>query len=243
MARVILNWMMVAGVVLSMGFGGIVQFTLFFILAALTAPVRSSVLGMACILDCDTVDDVGDNSSCNTRGGIKTIYYEKFDFFDWAAVEADIAAGAPYNYFDPTNNCWTAPPPLVTGGSLLKKMTFDRKNAFYEFTYTEDAGVYEQAIDINFEGKSKTNVLAFSKLVSCCDLIMLIYDNNCQARLVGPEWDGTTFERQVKTLRVGTHTDRSGQFGQSLAGDQVIFVGESTLPPGVWEVDETAIPV
>lgn len=233
---------MVAFLAVSLFAGSLQAFVLSFILAALTAPVRSSVLGMTCVTDCDDVEDIGDNTTCKTKGGIRTIYYEKYDFFDWAAVEADVALGNA-NYFDATNQCWTAVPPLVTGGSLMAKMTFDRKSSFYEFTFTEDADVYEQVIDINFEGKSKANRNAFAKLVNCCDLIALIYDNNCQARIVGVEWNGSTFERQVKTLRIGTHADRSGQFGQSKAGDQIILVGESSIAPMVWEVAESLLPV
>ena len=126
---------------------------------------------------------------------------------------------------------------------LLKTLTFDKKQAFYDFNFSDDADVYEQIITIIFEGKSKANRNAFCRAIQACKLVLHIIDSNCLERVVGVEWNGTVFDVQTTGLKIGAHRDSSGQRGSSKARDEIDFIGESDCPPLFAEVGEANIPV
>ena len=188
----------------------------------------------ACVITCQ-VQDITSGTDCNIRGGLKTVYWALYDDIDWATM-----AGDPLQ-FDTTDQKILGY--TMIGGATFSKLTFERKQGQYEFNFTEDADVYEQAITLIFEGKGFATRNAFASAVNCCKLVAHIFDNNCQERIVGVEWDGVTFEPQIKTLRITGHLDASGETGSSKARDELILGGESVSPPLYGEVTEVNIPV
>lgn len=194
---------------------------------------RSNILTV-CATSCE-IDDITSSDDCNLRGGLKTAYWGQYSDVDWEAMAADPTA------FDPDTQCVQSY--IMNAGATFKKLTFDRKQGFYDFTYTSDTDLYEQVITMIFEGKSKENRNAFCKAVGCCKIILHLFDNNCQERIVGVEWDGVSFEPQVTSLRIGRHLDSSGQFGSTKARDEIDFTGESICTPLFAEVGQAAIPV
>lgn len=219
----------------ALAFGSLQGFMFGGILSALAMGTNYSPDTLSvCATSCE-IDDIESSDECNIRGGLKTVYWAQYGDVDWETMAADPTA------FDPVNQCILSY--IMNDGATFKKLTFERKQGFYDFTYTEDADVYEQIITMIFEGKSKANRNAFCKAIGCCKIILHIFDNNCLERVVGVEWDGELFEPQVKTLRIVRHLDSSGQFGSSKARDEVDFGGESVCPPLFGQVGQTAIPV
>lgn len=215
------------------------DFTTAVLLGALSAPLGALMFGSsstltACVTTCATAD-ITSSDECNLRGGMKTVYWCQYADIDWATMAAD-----PLQFSTANQEILGY---TMVGGAVFNKLTFDRKQGTYSFTYTEDAGVYEQVITMIFEGKSRDIRNAFAGAVGCCKLICHIFDNNCLERVVGVEWDGSTFEPQVKTLRMTRHADESGEFGTSVARDEMDIGGESITPPLFASVGETNIPV
>lgn len=186
----------------------------------LTGKIRTDVL--MCTFTCQ-LSALVTNDDCNLSGGVQEAYWAQFGDIDWTAIAAD------EDKWDAVNEQLIGTPTMILGATW-KPITPERKTAQYTFTWTEDTDVYTQEIQLNFEGTSNALRLAFNKTVKCCNLVLLIVDNNCQQRLVGVEWTGTKFIKQTKTLRFGTHVDRSGQKGSSKPGNDVTLIGESDRP-------------
>lgn len=208
-------------------------FMLVFGLSALSAKRIPGVFS-ACVSTCELAE-ISESDDCKIRGGIKTAYWAEYNDVDWGAMAGDATK------FDTATE--TILGYTMTAGTKFKKLTFGRKNGFYDFTFTEDTDVYEQIITMIFEGKSNANRVAFKKSLNCCRIILHIFDNNCLERVVGVEWDGASFEPQIKTLRIGRHLDSSGQSGDSKARDEFDLTGESLFSPMFATVGEDNIPL
>lgn len=202
-------------------------------LAALRAPGLGNVLN-ACVIDCE-LTDMSTSSDCKIRGGIKVAYWAQYDEIDWVAMAASAL------HFNTTTQVILDY--IMVGAAVFKKLEFERKQGKYSFIFTEDDDAYIQTITMIFEGKSATLRNAFASSISCCKIILHVFDNNCLERVIGVEWDGDAFNVQLKTLRFGRHADESGESGDSKARDEMDLVGESTVPPLFATVGEANIPV
>lgn len=190
---------------------------------------------LMCTFTCELTELVSDDS-CNVSGGIQEAYWAQYGDIDWVTIAGDITK------FDPVTQRLIGTPTML-GGAVWKLITPERKTAQYTFTWTEETDVYTQEIQLNFEGTSNAMRLAFVKSVKCCNLVLLIIDNNCQQRLVGVEWNGTKFLKQTKTLRFGTHVSQSGQKGSSKPGNNVTLIGESDYDPMFANLNLATLPL
>jgi hypothetical protein len=228
-----ISLLVLAALYLGVVTGNFGPFMLVFALSGLTMKYQPGVFS-ACVSTCE-LTDITESDDCKIRGGIKTAYWTEYNSIDWEDMASD-----PLKFDTATE---TVLGYTMVGGAVFKKLTFGRKNGFYDFTFTEDTDVYEQLITMIFEGKSNANRLAFKKSLNCCRIVLHIFDNNCLERIVGVEWDGASFEPQVKTLRIGRHLDSSGQSGDSKSRDEFDLVGESLFAPLFSTVGETNIPL
>lgn len=187
-----------------------------------------------CVTSCE-LNDIAYDTSCSIKGGLKTVYWARYSEIDWVAMAASATN------FDTTNQKILSY--IMLGGAKFKKLTFDRKLSFYNFTFTSDADLYALLVTIIFEGKSSSNRNAFTKAIGCCDIVLHIFDNNCLERVAGVEWNGTSFEPQIKKLQIVRHLDASGQFGTDKGRDELDLGGESLTAPLFADVTEPNIPV
>lgn len=231
--KLLSNFVFSALAIVGLAQGDFSSFMLFGVLASLTASLNMAHLA-ACAVSCE-LTDITSSDDCNIRGGLKTVYWARYSEIDWAAIVASPT------HWDGANQ--TLLQYIMVNSATFKKLTFERKQGSYDCTYTEDTDVYEIVVTMVFEGKSAAIRNAFAKAVGCCKIVLHIFDNNCLERVIGVEWDGNTFEPQVKTLRVTRHLDSSGSFGDSKARDELDLGGESLTPPIFATVEETNIPV
>lgn len=221
--RNLISFSLVALQVLFLWFGLYPEFMLTFLVGAgFSAMGRKSFVNAACVTTCE-LNDLTSSDDCNTRGGIRLAFWAKYSDIDWEAM-----AAAPL-IFNPTTQLildYT-----MVGGAVFKKLEFERKAANYNFTYTSDTDLYTQVIATIFEGKDSANRNAIVEAIGCCKLILHIVDNNCQERVVGVEWDGTSFSPQITPLRITRHLDTSGVLGTDKGRDEIDFGGESLIAP------------
>lgn len=193
----------------------------------------SNVLGLyavPCVLGAITTND-----DCSSKGGIADAFWTKYDSVDFATMAGNALK------FNPTTM-------IILGYTMLSSAVFTRlefkvEDSTYDFTFTEDTDSYDQVIKFVFEGKSSAQTLAFRKAVGCCKILLHVIDVNGLERVVGVEWTGTAFTKQLKTLRVIRHLDTSGQLGQSRARDEMDLGGKSVRPPLYATVTSALIPV
>jgi hypothetical protein len=193
----------------------------------------TTVLGLyavPCVLGAITTDD-----DCGSKGGIADAYWTKYDNVAWSTM-----AGNVLN-FDPTSLLILDY--VMTASNVFTQLEFKVEDSTYDFTFTEEADAYDQLIKFVFEGKSNAQTTAFRKAVGCCKILLHIIDVNGLERVVGVEWNGTAFVKQLKTLRVVRHLDTSGQLGQSRARDEMDLGGKSVRPPLYATVGAANIPV
>jgi hypothetical protein len=227
-----LNMLGGAGALVSLFCLNMPLFLAFLMLSLVTADNSQREYLQVCATSCE-LSDLSASTDCSIRGGLKSAYWVRYDEIDWATMAAD-----PLQFDTATETILAY---TMVGAAVWNKLTFDRKLGFYDFTYTEDDDVYQILLTVTFEGKSKTNRNALANSIACCDIVLQLYDNNCLGRTVGVDWDGTSFEPQIKKLRITRHLDSSGQFGDSKARDEVDIGGESLTPPLFSEADETAL--
>jgi hypothetical protein len=185
---------------------------------AMLAGIVSVIVKFACATTSE-ITDISTNNGC-LRGGMSVVYYAKYDEIDWTATLA--------TYDEPTNilSAFT-----MVATKTFKTLSFAKKSGKYNFTYTKDSGVYENLITMIFEGKAAITGRSFCGLVATCGLVLVIIDNNCQGRVTGVEFNGTTFEEPIVGMAVDRHDDASGEFGTDKPRDEVDFKGESLCPP------------
>ena len=180
----------------------------------------------ACSTTCET-NDITTNNGC-IRGGMAICYYCKYDEVDWTATKSSYVAA--------TNilSAFT-----MVGAAVFKKLKFQKKSGTYNFEYTSDTDTYDLLISMVFEGKTAATGKAFCSLIACCQLVIVIIDNNCEGRVTGVEWNGTDFVEPIVDMKVTRHLDTSGEFGTDKPRDEVDFGGESLCPPIFHDIDQS----
>lgn len=202
---------------------------------------KKSQYAYACVTSC-ALTAISYDTSCSIRGGMKTVYWARYSDIDWTLMTSNIDnAGPTIVSFDSVTKQFKKW--YMVSGKKFAKLSFERKQGFYNFTFTEDTDVYTQIITMIFEGKSNANKNAFASAIGCCDIIAIIVDNNCLSRVVGVEYNGSTFEKQLKALKITRHLDASGQFGTDKARDEIDLGGESLTGPSYSLIAEADIPV
>lgn len=182
---------------------------------------------MACIFTCDP-QDIVTGTECNTRGGLRCAYYARREDIDWDATAAN---------YDPATNLVSGF--VMLGGATFKRLEFNRKVGSYTATYTRDNGYYEVNINLLFDGKSATRSKAICDSLNCCDLVMVLFDNNCQGRLIGVDWDGTAFDAPVEGLHISDDEDNYGAFGGDVPQDSITFSTDQICRPVHIDIDKT----
>ena len=172
--------------------------------------------------------------ACEQSGGIAIAYWAQYSDIDWAAMVADTAK-------------WDAATLTVKGytmisGKVFKKIEFERKTPQYSFTYTNEQQFYAQVINMVLEGQSISQSTAIRKAIGCCNLVLHIIDNNGRHRVVGVEYTGSVFVKQLTGLRIGRHLDTSGQLSQTKSRDELDLTGESMRAP-LYAATNIVIPV
>lgn len=193
----------------------------------------TNILGLyavPCVLGAITTND-----DCSSKGGLADAYWTKYDNVDWASM-----VGNPLNFTPATLLILDY---IMNGAEVFTQLEFKVEDSTYDFTFTEEADAYDQLIKFVFEGKSNAQTTAFRKAVGCCKIVLHIIDVNGLERVVGVEYNGTTFIKQLKTLRVVRHLDTSGQLGQSRARDEMDLGGKSVRPSLYATVGAANIPV
>lgn len=181
------------------------------------------------------LDAISNPSSCNDRGGIRAIYWTEYDNIDWDAMAGEIAD------FDPTNQ--EILDYVMVGGAVFNQIEFERKNAFYDFTFTRDQDFYELLITLMFKGKDRDRRNSLQSAIACCNIVLHIYGNAGEQRVVGVDWNGDSFSNIVEQLAVTRHLDSGGQLGTSRGRDELDLGGQSFFAPLWASVAESALPL
>lgn len=181
------------------------------------------------------LDAITNPAVCNDRGGIRALYWFEADKVDWATMAAD-----PLQ-FDTTNQQILGY--TMLGGAVMTKLTFERKEAFYDFTYTRDADVYELLITLMFKSKDIDRRNSLQSAIACCNVGLHIYDNSGVQRVVGQDWNGDSFNDILEELAIARHLDSSGQLGTSRARDEMDLGGQSFFAPLFADVLEADLPL
>lgn len=186
-------------------------------------------------ITCD-LQDILNPTGCADRGGISKIYWTELANIDFATMAGDATK------FDVTNQ--TILGYTMNGSGVFNKLEFnDPKAAFYDFTFTKDADVYELLISLAFKGKQVDRRNKLQAALQCCDIFLHIYGQNGTQRAVGIDWNGVSFNNIVDSLSITRHLDRGGQLGSTKAGDELDFGGQGFFAPLFATVAEASIPL
>lgn len=182
------------------------------------------------LLDCTTPCTIGPITStgCNDQGGMIYAFWTKRS--DIATVT--IADGIVTAY-------------TMVGDGIFHPIEFQPEGSSYASNYTEEQGFYENIIDFIFTGKSSGTREAITAALRCCDIVVHIYDRNCQQRVYGFEEvddEDAPMRYRLKPIRIGTHNDTSGTFGGDMAQDQLILSSKSLTSPYFGDVDLADLP-
>lgn len=172
---------------------------------------------------------------CNDRGGIRVAYWFDADQVDWATM-----AGDPLQ-FNTTNQ--QVLDYTMLGGGVFHKLTFEPKEAFYDFTYTRETGIYTLLITMLFKAKDIARRNALQSAIACCNIGMHIYGYSGDQRVVGQDWNGVVMSNIPVQLAITRHLDTSGQLGSSNARDELDLGGESFFAPLFANVHEANLPL
>lgn len=190
---------------------------------------------MPCTTRCE-IDEILLPTECNIKGGVKSIYVARYGDIDWVAMETD-----PQKF---DNTTQTVVEWVMNLAAVFKKWEFNRKLGEFNSTYTEESGLYENLITLIFEGNDPATRLSFVKSVNCCDLIVQIFDWNCQSRIFGVSFDGSSFlEIDITPLKIVRHLDSSGAFGGDKTRNEIDLGGEAVYAPLFATMPEADVPV
>ncbi len=181
------------------------------------------------------LDEILNPAICNGRGGIARIAWFDVGSVDWDAMAVD-----PLK-FDPLNQ--TILGYTMTAGATMKQITFERKSAYYEFTYTDETGVYTDFLTFNFRGKDAARRNKLMSAIQCCNIGIHIYGNGGEQRVFGIDWNGEDFLGLLEQGRLLRHLDAGGQLGTSVARDEIDLGGESLFAPLFANVPFASLPL
>jgi len=174
-------------------------------------------------------------AGCNRRGGIRALYWTEYQNIDWDTMVAD-----PLQ-FDPANH--EILEYTMIGGATWAKVEFEKKESFYEFTYSDENDYYELLVTIGMTGKSSARRLALQKAIQCCEIVAHIFGYSGEQRVIGLDYNGEVIESIVDLAHIGRHADRGGQLGTSRAGDDFDIVGEAFYAPLFAQAVEGDLPL
>lgn len=174
-------------------------------------------------------------TNCNLRGGIRAVYVAQYGDVDWATMLGDNTK------WDTATN--TIKGYTMVGAATFKKLTFERTSALLDVTYTRDADVFEILLTVIFNGKENARKLALENMLQCCSLVAHVFYNTGVERVLGVEFNGSTFAEQIQPLRVTRYLDSAGQLGQGVARDEIDLGGQSFYAPLFATVTEANMPV
>lgn len=163
------------------------------------------------------------------------MYWTEYANIDWPAM-----VGSATN-FDEVNH--EVLEYIMVGGATWNKVEFEKKQSFYEFTYTSEDDFYTLLLTLGFDGKSSQRRLALQKAIQCCEIVAHVFGYSGEQRVIGADYNGEVVESIVELNHVGRHLDRGGQLGTSRAGDELDLTGESFFAPMFAQVDESTIPL
>lgn len=181
------------------------------------------------------LDAISNPSTCVKRGGIRALYWTEYENIDWASM-----AGEETD-FDTTNQ--QILDYVMVSSAVFNKVEFEAKEAFYEFTYTEEQDFYENLVTLMFRGKDRDRRNSLQSAIACCNIVMHIYGYGGEQRVVGVDWNGDAFAPILETMSVTRHLDASGQLGTSRARDEMDLGGQSFYAPLFANVAESALPL
>lgn len=191
--------------------------------------------GLAFALITGELDDITTATDCSDKAGIRVLYWAEYSDIDWVTMAGDPAD------FDTTTR--TILDYAMIGGAVFNKVEFERKQAFYDFTYTEDGDEVALLISMLFKGKDNARKNSLDEAVRACNIVAHVFDENGKERVVGVDWDGVTFKPIIDYLSVGRILDSSGQRGSSKARDEMDLTGAADFLPLFSTVGESSIPV
>lgn len=181
------------------------------------------------------LDAITDPSSCNDRGGIKSLYWTEYENVDWDTMLTDDTK------FD-TDNQEILDYTMVSS-AVFSKVEFERKAAFYDFTYTRDQDFYQLLVTLQFKGKDRARRNSLQSAINCCAIVLHVYGNAGEQRVIGVDYNGEVFDPILEKLAVTRHLDSGGQLGTSRGRDELDLGGESFYAPLWASVDEADIPL
>lgn len=170
-------------------------------------------------------------TSCNLKGGIKTAYWTLRANVDFNAMAGDALQ------FDQPNETILAY--TMLNSEKWHKIDALPKSSTYSAEYTDDNGFYENLLTFVFEGKGAAFRNAMCKAIKACKVLVQIYDYNCESRLFGIDWDGSSFNNPIDTFKIIRHADLGGTLGGDNAKDEVDIGGETECPPLYVNIDKT----
>lgn len=171
---------------------------------------------MPCPNSC-VLTDIVSSQNCATKGGLKCIYWNTRENIDWTAQALPANTDVDQciqNYA------------MTADADPWYKIEFKRKTSSYTMTYNRENGYYEYSINIEIDSQTKETRNALTAAKGCCNLVMQIYDNNCQSRFVGSDYSDGVYALPIDNFRIGEIIDRSGEFGGDSPGNVLTFTGE-----------------
>lgn len=181
------------------------------------------------------LDAIITSTACDDKGGIRVLYWTEYDNIDWDTMLGDVAE------FTPATGLILGY--SMVGGAVFNKVEFERKEAFYDFTYTSDADVVALLMTLAFKGKNNDRKNSLDKAIRSCAIVCHVYGENGIQRVIGVDYNGVAFSKIPSYLEIGRVLDSSGQRGTSKARDEMDIIGEADFLPMYATVDEANIPV
>lgn len=169
---------------------------------------------MPCVVN-TTFKNITTSKGCD-KGGVRYVYPFKVTDLDLDAMTlAYVAADR------------TVPTLIFNTGFVEPSILVPApRTAQGNATYTNTASEYDVLFQLVFEGTSKTNSVAITELIGCCDLGWVAYDSNCNMRIYGIEWDGAELVASSSRFEVVRHLEATGVKGGDGSRDELDLGGQ-----------------
>lgn len=153
----------------------------------------------------DECDDLNNEESCDTFGGIDCLFIRAIKHNDLEAQSATVDAA-------------TCTMPGVTGdGTTWCKMELAEGSTY---SFTGDAGGGNMTLNINgiFAGVSPSQTKTFNSIYKRCNFEMAMSTNNCEMRYIGADFINGAFRDYNTKLNAGVSQTGGTSNGDGPAG-------------------------
>lgn len=184
-------------------------------------------MAIVCNFDCE-LGGLTTAPNCGTLGGIQYAAWAQYDDIDWAGMVDASPSNLDGNVVDDF---------IMEASATFHRLEIEKDASFYQAEYTDDNRYYETVATLIFNGKDAANSAVFTNALRCCNVVLVLWGNDCSGRILGVDLFGESLSTPIRPMRITRHLDAGGQIDSDEPRDELDLTARNLSTPIFHDVD------